>query len=116
MSFRKPVVVGARVKLDFSRVTATDFVNRRVAYHREMQEAYFVNYRVVATSEHKVRRGESLWDLTHKTYKVPVWLVRQYNPDLNFGAVQPGTRIVFPQVERVEQQAGATQSTALTSG
>jgi membrane-bound lytic murein transglycosylase D len=100
-SFRQPVVIGRRVKLDFSRVSPEEFAVQRIAYHRELQEAYFTRHRVTSTTEHKLRRGESLWVLTQRRYKVPVWLLRQYNPELNLDRVKPGDRIVFPRVERV---------------
>jgi membrane-bound lytic murein transglycosylase D len=105
LSYRRPVVVGQRVKLDLSNVDVAEFTNRRVTFHRDMQEAFFASYRVIDTTEHKLKRGESVWVLTHQNYKVPVWLVRQYNPDLDFGQVRPGMRIVFPLVERVDHQA-----------
>lgn len=104
LDYGTAVTVGQRLKLDFSRVSAQSFTARRVAWHREMQDAFWVKYRVVATTEHRVRSGESLWVLTHKRYKVPEWLVRQYNPELNFAQVQSGTRIVFPRVEPVMEQ------------
>ena len=57
LSFKKPVVVGRRVKLDLSRVSAEEFSYRRIAHHRDMQEAFFMKYRVVDTTEHKLKRG-----------------------------------------------------------
>ena len=57
-SFRQPVVMGSRVKLDFSRVSPEEFVARRIAYHRDLQEAYSARHRVVATVEHELRRHE----------------------------------------------------------
>ena len=105
LSFNNPVVVGSHIKLDFTAVNQQEFMALRTAYHREMQEEFFVRYRVTATTEHELEQGESVWVLTHKRYKVPVWLLRQYNPDLDFARVQPGMRITFPQIESVEQEA-----------
>ena len=112
LSYSRPVVVGRPIKLDLGKVSAEEFTDQRVAYHRDMQEAFFVNYRVVDTTEHRLKRGESVWALTHRDYKVPVWLLRQYNPDLDFGRVRPGMSIVFPRIERVEQDAANRQSVA----
>ena len=33
---------------------------------------------------------------------VPMWLFRQYNPDIDAGRIQIGQVVVFPVVERVE--------------
>lgn len=112
LAYNKPVVVGRRIKLDFSAVGKEEFTVRRVAHHRAMQEAFYVRYRVKDTTEHKLREGESVWILAQRRYKVPVWLLRQYNPDLDFGRVRPGVRIVFPRIEPVEQEAKIRQSVA----
>ena len=31
-------------------------------------------------------------------YKIPIWLLRQYNPDLNLNKVRAGIVITFPKV------------------
>jgi membrane-bound lytic murein transglycosylase D len=113
-AFRQPVVIGRRVKLDFSGISPEEFADRRIAYHRELQEAYFTRYRVTDTQVHQLRRGESVWLLTQRRYKVPVWLLRQYNPELNLDRVQPGDQVVFPRVERV--QAMGPEGPAMADG
>jgi len=101
-SFRKPVIIGRRLRLDFTRVTAEQFAAKRIAYHRELQEAFFARYRIFNTTVHEFRRGESLFVLSLRRFKVPVWLLRQYNPDLDLDRIKPGTRIIIPQIERVD--------------
>ena len=56
-----------------------------------------------AGPEHRylVKPGDSLWSITQKSLKVPVWLLQQYNPDLDFGNLRPGTQISLPKVEDV---------------
>jgi len=100
-SFRRPVVIGQRLRLEFSVVDREEFAARRFRYHRELQEAFFTRYRITDTQIHRLRRGESLYVLTLRQYKVPVWLLRQYNPDLNLNRVQTGAEIVFPKIELV---------------
>ncbi len=111
-SFRQPVVIGRRVKLDLSKVSAEDFAARRIAYHRELQGMFFSQYRVTETTVHKLRRGESVWLLALQRYKVPVWLLRQYNPDLDLDRVRPGMPLVFPQVEELETVRHGTDTLA----
>jgi membrane-bound lytic murein transglycosylase D len=112
LDYSKPVVVGRRIKLEFSQVSTTEFTAQRVAHHRGMQEAFFVRYRVTDTTEHKLKEGESIWLLAQKQYKVPVWLLLQYNPDLDFGRVQTGMRIIFPRVELVDHSAAVRHAVA----
>jgi hypothetical protein len=46
--------------------------------------------------------------LAARTYKVPVWLLRQYNPDLNLDRVSAGIVVKFPRLKKVEDEQGAT--------
>ncbi|HEY0942843.1 MAG TPA: LysM peptidoglycan-binding domain-containing protein [Steroidobacter sp.] len=99
MSYGTPVVIGRKVKLDFSKVTPDQFEARRVEYHRALQEAFFTEFRIQGTSDHIIKRGESVWVLAQQRYNIPIWLLRQYNPDLDLGSLQPGARLVIPLVE-----------------
>ena len=98
MRFGKPVVVGKRLKLDFSNVTKQEFEKRRIAYQRDLQEEFFSQFRIQATYSHKLKRGESLWVLAIQKFKVPIWLLRQHNPDVDFERLKPGMAIVVPQL------------------
>ena len=109
-AIRKPAVIGRRLRLDLTRVTADQFSAKRIDYHRELQETFFARYRIADTKVHKFRRGDSLFVLSLRRYKVPVWLLRQYNPDLDLDRIKPGTSIVIPQIERVESVAGRRES------
>ncbi len=90
---------GRTFKLDFTRVTPEVFMERRLDHHRALQERFFARYRIAGTSEHVVRSGESVWLLAERRYKVPIWLLRQYNPDMDLAVVRPGTRVVIPLLE-----------------
>jgi membrane-bound lytic murein transglycosylase D len=98
-AFRTPVEVGQRIKLEFAGVDAAAFENLRMAWHREQQDAFFRNHRISGVTEHVVGKGESVWILSLQQYDVPVWLFRQYNPELDLHNVRPGTKLSFPLLE-----------------
>jgi membrane-bound lytic murein transglycosylase D len=98
---RTPVNMGRRVKLEFSHSTRAQFEERRRDYHQRLQAAYFASHRIAGTEIYIARRGDSLWSITQRNVKVPIWLLQQYNPDLDFGDLRPGTQIALPQVEDV---------------
>jgi membrane-bound lytic murein transglycosylase D len=112
MRYGQPVVIGQRLSLDFSRVTASDFEHRRVAYQRALQESFFKHNRIAGTSTHVIRRGESLWILARRQYRIPVWLLRQYNPDMTFDAVDIGAKVTVPQVEPLDEEPPIATTTA----
>jgi membrane-bound lytic murein transglycosylase D len=99
ISYATPVVIGRKLKLDFSKVSPDQFEARRAEYHRALQEAFFTQFRIKGTADHVIKRGESVWVLAQQRYNIPIWLLRQYNPDLDLGSLQPGARLVIPVVE-----------------
>jgi membrane-bound lytic murein transglycosylase D len=96
LAFRTPVEVGQRIKLDLGTVDAEQFENLRTTYHRQQQDTFFRNNTITGVTEHDVKRGESIWILALRQYDVPVWLFRQYNPELDLHNVHPGVRLNFP--------------------
>ena len=104
--FEQAVVVGKRVKLEFSQIEPPLFEARRIAYQAERQESFFLAYQIDEIVEHVVSSGESLWLLALRRYDVPVWLLRQYNPDIDLDRVVPGTVIRFPQLHSIRSDAG----------
>jgi membrane-bound lytic murein transglycosylase D len=99
MSYKQDLVIGRSIRLDFSQVSGQEFERRRLEYHQTLQEEFFDAYVVTGTEKHTLRRGDTVWYLATRKYRVPVWLLRQYNPDLDFGALPPGSAMVVPQVE-----------------
>jgi membrane-bound lytic murein transglycosylase D len=95
-AFGTPVAVGQRIRLDFGAVDAAQFESRRVAYHRAQQDSYFREHVITGVREHLVLRGESIWVLSLREYGVPLWLFRQYNPELDLHRVLPGVKVQFP--------------------
>jgi membrane-bound lytic murein transglycosylase D len=99
MRYETPLVIGRQKKLDFSRVTPEEFEQRRLEYHRTLQEEFFEAFVVSGTRTHMLRKGDSLWYLAQRRYEVPIWLLRQYNPELDFGSLPAGTPMVVPIIE-----------------
>jgi membrane-bound lytic murein transglycosylase D len=101
MSYAKPVLIGHKIRLDFGRVSREEFEAKRREYHVELQATYFAEHRIVGTEVYIVRRGDALWTVTQRFAQLPIWLLQQYNPDVDLADLRPGTQIVMPKVENV---------------
>jgi len=106
MAFEQAVVVGKRIRLDFSNVDPALFEARRIAYQAERQESFFLAYQIAGIVEHVVSTGDSIWLLALRQYDVPVWLLRQYNPDIDFDRLQPGAVVRFPRLTSISSDVG----------
>ena len=98
------VTQGRKLRLDLSKVTAAQFVAARRDYHRHLQETFFAAHRIAGTASYQLKRGDSLWTVAQKNGELPVWLVAQYNPDVNFADVRAGTALTLPQVVAINRQ------------
>lgn len=96
MRYGTPLAIGARLKLDLSRVSPQLFEQRRADHHRTLQGEFFDRYEIEGTATHVVRRGDSIWQLAERRYDVPLWLVRQYNPDVDFADLHTGEHLTIP--------------------
>ncbi len=106
MKFSRPVIIGRKLKLDFAKVNHEDFEQTRREFHRTLQASYFASHRILGTEVYIVRRGDSLWTVTQRYARLPMWLLQQYNPDVDFGEMRAGTELVLPKVEEMSASVG----------
>ena len=100
LSYGEPVVVHQRLRLDFSNSRPEDFERVRIEYHRSLQEEFFAEWEIEGTLIHRVGPGDSLWLLSTRRFDVPIWLLRQYNPDVDLNALSAGTPLTIPTLRQ----------------
>jgi membrane-bound lytic murein transglycosylase D len=99
---KRSLRIGERIHLDFRQTSHETFESRRHEYHRTLQANYFAAHRIVGTEVYIARSGDSLWTLTQRAkVQLPLWLLQQYNPEVDFADLRAGTQIVMPRVEEV---------------
>jgi len=118
MRYGEPVVLHQKIRLDFAHVPPRDFERVRVEYHRELQEEFFSQWEIEGTSVHKVGPGDSIWSLSTRRFEVPIWLLRQYNPDVDLDSLSAGTQITVPKLRQrgAETSARELARTAAAAG
>ena len=102
MAFRDPVIVGERLRLDFSRVNIGEFELARREYHAGLQQEFFSDFHIQGVINHRVAANENISTLAGDRYSTPIWLLRQYNPGLDMNRLQIGQEIVFPRLQPVQ--------------
>ena len=100
MAYRDPVIIGERLRLEFSGVSIAEFERARREFHSNMQRDFFASYRIQGVETYQVRRGDNIGAIARNRYSSPIWLIRQYNPELDFNRIQIGQSIVFPLLEQ----------------
>jgi LysM repeat protein len=98
LSKRQTPALGTPLHLDFSKVSAAQFTQRRLQYHRGLEEAFLRRYRVGEVATRKLKRGETFMSVSRETRNVPLWLLQRYNTHIDLQSAGPGTELRIPKV------------------
>jgi membrane-bound lytic murein transglycosylase D len=98
LSQRQTPALGTTVRLDFTKVSATQFTQRRLQYHRSLEEAFLRRYRVGEVVTRKLKRGETFLTVSREARDVPLWLLQRYNTHVDLKSAGPGTELRIPKV------------------
>lgn len=98
------VSMGRRLRLPIARSDIARFESARRAYHRSLQDEYFAAHRISGTETWTIRKGESLWTIRQARPELPAWLIRQYNPRVDFADLHGGDAISLPRVTEANRQ------------
>lgn len=96
---RAGIRTGQGLRVPVTRVPAAEIEARRRAYHTELREQFLARHAISGTHTHRVRAGESLWDLSARKYGVPLWLALAYNPEIDPAGIKPGVVVRFPRLK-----------------
>jgi membrane-bound lytic murein transglycosylase D len=94
------VQLGKRIKLDFSKVDKTDFEKKRAAHHQNLHASFFDTWRVSDTQNYSIKKSDLVLNLARER-AIPMWLFKQYNPEVDSSDVKVGQVVVFPVVEKI---------------
>jgi LysM repeat protein len=98
LSQRQTPALGTTLRLDFSKVSAAQFTQRRLQYHRGLEEAFLRRYRVGDVITRKLKPGETFLSVSREAPGVPLWLLQRYNTHVDLKAARPGTELRIPKV------------------
>ena len=97
----QPLRLGQWVRVDLSRVSEQEFVERRLSHQRELAASFMRDHRVTSTQVHEVQPGDTLWSIARRYGRLPLWLLRWYNDGSAWPQPSPGSQVVVPIVERL---------------
>ncbi len=74
------------------------FEEKRIAYHRALQSQFFEHFRVTGSKIYAFQPGDSGVNIADR-FKVPLWLLRRFNPDILRPRHKVGEKVVLPLIE-----------------
>jgi membrane-bound lytic murein transglycosylase D len=89
------------LKIPLDRVSKEKFEEARFEYHQKIQEDFFGAYKIDAVQIYRVKNGDNIWTLCNEVFNMPLWLVKQYNPEVDFGDLRGSQKLVIPVAEKL---------------
>ncbi len=100
-SFNRSIRTHQKIKIPLSKVNKEQFEEQRYEFHKEIEEDFFTAYRIVGVQDYTIKNGDTIWTLCRNDLDVPFWLMKKYNPTLDFEALQPAQKLIIPVVDDV---------------
>ncbi|MEJ2724445.1 MAG: transglycosylase SLT domain-containing protein, partial [Deltaproteobacteria bacterium] len=98
-SYGRPLRLNQKVKIPLDKVSKEQFEEARFQYHQEIQEDFLRAYQIVAVQIYEVKNGDNVWTLCNETFNLPLWLIKKYNPDVDFYDLRRTQKLAVPVVE-----------------
>jgi LysM repeat protein len=98
--YGSPLHLSQQIKIPLDLVTKERFEEQRFEFHQELVEDFFATYRVDKILTYKIKKGDNIWTLSRQEFEVPLWLIKRYNADVDFGALIPSQKLLIPIVEK----------------
>lgn len=97
--YGRTISIDQKIKIPLAQKTKEGFEELRYEYHKEMEEDFFESFSIAEISIYEVKNGDTIWSLCLNELDIPVWLLKKYNPSMDFGKLQPREKINYPIVK-----------------
>jgi membrane-bound lytic murein transglycosylase D len=108
LPFGKRLHLHQKVAIPLDKVASQAFEEKRYEYHKRLQEDFFSVYRIGEMRTYRVRVGDNLWALSLDKFDIPMWLLKNCNPEVDFTDLRMHQTLMIPVIEKTEN--GASQA------
>jgi membrane-bound lytic murein transglycosylase D len=100
LPFGQTLHLHQKIKIPLARTTARAFEENRYEFHKRLQEDFFAVYRVSDLQPYRVMRGDNLWTLCLEKFDIPMWLLKNCNPEVDFADLRLHQKLMVPTIEK----------------
>ena len=97
-AYGKTISIDQEIKIPLAQKDRDKFEELRYEYHKEMEEDFFESYSIAGVDTYEIKNGDTIWSLCFNELEIPMWLLKKYNPTMDFNKLQPLEKILYPLV------------------
>ncbi len=98
-----PISIDQKILIPLKKTTAQRFEEQRYEFHKEMEEDFFSSFSIQGVAVYEIKEGDNFWRICSNDLEIPFWLVRKYNPGIDFNQLRLKQKIQYPIVSRVKE-------------
>lgn len=106
LKYGTPISIDQKIKIPMKNKTSLKFEERRYEFHKEIEEDFFEYFSIQGIDIYEVKNGDTLWNLCLNKLEIPFWLLKKYNPEMNFNSLLPMQKIKYPIVAKLKIPLG----------
>ncbi len=110
LTFGKRLHLHQKVRIPLNRIGPQTFEEKRYEYHKRLQEDFFSVYRIGEMQSYRVKRGDNLWSLCLGRFDIPMWLLKNCNPEVDFADLRLHQALMIPVIEKIEAEEAEMDS------
>lgn len=103
LPFGRTLHLHQKLKVPLGQTGIETFEQNRYEYHKRLQEDFFSVYRISALVPYKIRRGDNFWTLCQTKFDIPMWLLSNCNPQVDFADLRIQQQVMIPVVEKINK-------------
>ena len=104
LAFGQTLQLHQKIKIPLNKTTPQQFEENRYEFHKRLQEDFFSVYHISELQAYLVKRGDTLWNLCVEKFDIPMWLLKNCNPEVDFAELRIRQKLVVPLIEKSTEQ------------
>jgi membrane-bound lytic murein transglycosylase D len=93
------------VKIPLDKISKEQFEETRFEYHKKIQEDFFNFYEIESEQLYQLKKGDNVWTICNDIFEMPVWLLKLYNPKVDFNDLRLSQKLVIPMIKERTQDS-----------
>jgi membrane-bound lytic murein transglycosylase D len=95
------ISIDQKIRISMRKKTVTEFEELRYEFHKEIEEDFFESFSIQGLDTHEVKNGDNIWNLSLNELEIPFWLIKKYNPQINFNSLKLSQKIKYPIINKL---------------
>jgi membrane-bound lytic murein transglycosylase D len=99
--YSKTLQLHMKVKVPLDKISKEQFEETRFEYHKKIQEDFFSFYEIESLQQYHLQKGDNVWSLCNDTFEMPIWLLKKYNPKVDFNNLRCSQKLYIPVIKEL---------------